>query len=211
MHWPQCQASCEVGLPCKKFLVLYIVFVCRVLGPSQPCWAACAHSKAKHCTQPSKQGAAHMQACKQARRCTHAIKQASKVLHTCNRASKRGAAHMQSSNQARRCTHASKQARRCSHKHATVHATGICMLCGLDTEDATGAAVLCARIVAVQLKMLSWYAEPVVTLSVDVEPVGCTIKLLSCEVRHIAAFSTTATQLSAAGSILCSILCTSLP
>ena len=33
-----------------------------------------------------------------------------------------------------------------------------------------------------QLKMLSWYAEPVVTLSVDVEPLGCTIKLLSCEV-----------------------------
>lgn len=34
-----------------------------------------------------------------------------------------------------------------------------------------------------QLKFLQWYAEPVVTLSVDVEPGGCTIKLLSCELR----------------------------
>uniref|UniRef100_A0A7S3VNW9 Coenzyme Q-binding protein COQ10 START domain-containing protein n=1 Tax=Dunaliella tertiolecta TaxID=3047 RepID=A0A7S3VNW9_DUNTE len=34
-----------------------------------------------------------------------------------------------------------------------------------------------------QLKFLSWSAEPVVTLSVDVEPLGCTIKLLSTELR----------------------------
>jgi hypothetical protein len=34
-----------------------------------------------------------------------------------------------------------------------------------------------------QLNFFSWSVEPVITVSVDVEPEGCTIKLLSCQLQ----------------------------